>query len=359
VSDWIVDTNLALAGWLPALAILGVGLLIGWLGRAILFRRLRRLAKQTATRVDDALLEASRGLWLPVTLFLATLAALRLSPLDDDHQLLGERVTTFLLLVTLTLGASRFVGHWFRGVEPDERGLPAQPSLISKAIKGAVIAIGGLLAMQSAGYEITPLLTALGVGSLAVGLALQPTLSNFFAGIYLSTSKPIRVGDFVELEDGTQGEVVDIGWRATKVLQLANNLAIVPNSRLGEMRILNYSQPEMAQAAVVTLGVAYGSDLAHVEQVALEVARATHGEVEQAATEHPPAVRFHTFGDSAILFNVVLRARSVEDRPALVHEFVKRIKARFDAEGIEIPFPQRVIHLAGGAEPKDAARDSV
>jgi small-conductance mechanosensitive channel len=358
VSEWIVETNRALAGWLPALAILGAGLLLGWLGSAILFRRLRRLARQTATRVDDALLEASRGLWLPVTLCLATLAALRLAPLDDDHQLLLERVTTFALLVTLTLGASRFVGHWFRGVERDERGLPAQPSLISKAVKGAVIAVGGLLAMQAAGYQITPLLTALGVGSLAVGLALQPTLSNFFAGIYLSTSKPIRVGDFIELEDGTQGEVVDIGWRATKVLQLANNLAIVPNSRLGEMRILNYSMPEMPQSAVVTLGVAYGADLGRVERVALEVAQQTQREVEQAAAEHPPAVRFHTFGDSAILFNVVLRARSVEDRPPLVHEFVKRIKARFDAEGIEIPFPQRVVRWADGAAPPAAGRDS-
>jgi len=358
VSEWIVDTNQALAGWLPALAILGGGLLLGWLGRVILFRRLRRLARQTATRVDDALLEASRGLWLPVTLCLATLAALRLAPLDDDHQLLFERVTTFALLVALTLGASRFVGHAFRGGERDERGLPARPSLLSKAARGAVIAVGGLLAMQAAGYQITPLLTALGVGSLAVGLALQPTLSNFFAGIYLSTSKPIRVGDFVELEDGTQGEVVDIGWRATKVRQVANNLAIVPNSRLSEMRLLNFSMPVATQATIVAMGVAYDSDLRFVERVVLEVAGACQRELPEADPEHEPAVRFHTFGASSIDFNVVLRARAVTDRLALVHEFVKRIKERFDAEGIEIPFPQRVVHHAGGAAPPAAARDS-
>ncbi|MCM2269758.1 MAG: mechanosensitive ion channel family protein [Thermoanaerobaculia bacterium] len=349
MSDWIREANLALDGWLPALAVLAAGLVLGWIGRTVLFRRLRRLAKQTSTRVDDALLDASRGLWMPITLCLATLAALRLAPLEDDYQLLGERLATFGLLVALTLCGSRFVGHWFQGVDRDERGLPAQPSLIAKAVRGTVVIIGGMLAMQSAGYPIAPLLTALGIGSLAVGLALQPTLSNFFAGIYLSTSKPIRVGDFIELEDGTQGEVVDIGWRATKVRQIANNLAIVPNSRLGEMRILNYSQPEMPQAAIVTVGVAYGSDLERVERVAMEVAQEVQRDRPEADAGHDPTVRFHTFGASSIDFNVVLRARTVVDRPPLVHEYVKRIKARFDAEGIEIPFPQRVVHLPAGA----------
>lgn len=348
MTGWLVEVNRALLGWGPALATLVVGALLGWLGGTLLYRRLRRFAARTATRLDDVALQASRGLWFPVAFFLALLLALRFAPVDTSEGAIADlaRFAKVALLLTLTVGASRLAALWFAHHDGAE---PAQPSLLANAARGAVILVGGMLVLENSGFAIAPLITALGVGSLAVGLALQPTLSNFFAGLYLSTSKPIRVGDFIELEDGTQGEVVDIGWRATKVLQLANNLAIVPNSRLGEMRILNYSQPEMMQAAIVTLGVAYDADLRHVERVALEVARAVHRDVEQAAAEHPPALRFHTFGDSAILFNVVLRARTVEDRPALVHEFVHRIKERFDAEGIEIPFPQRVVHLPAGA----------
>lgn len=344
MTDWLVEANRALLGWGPALATLVLGALLGWLGGTILYRRLRGFAGRTATRLDDVALKASRGLWFPIAFFLALLLALRFAPVDISEGAIADlaRFAKVALLLTLTVGASRFAALWFGRQDGAE---PAQPSLLANAARGAVILVGGMLVLENSGFAIAPLITALGVGSLAVGLALQPTLSNFFAGLYLSTSKPIRVGDFVELEDGTQGEVVDIGWRATRVLQIANNLAIVPNSRLGEMRILNYSQPEMAQAAIVTVGVAYGSDLELVERVAMEVAREVQRDRPEADADHAPAVRFHTFGASSIDLNVVLRARTVVDRPPLVHEFVKRIKARFDAEGIEIPFPQRVVHL--------------
>jgi small-conductance mechanosensitive channel len=348
VTDWLVEANRALLGWGPALATLVVGALLGWLGGTLLYRRLRHFAARTATRLDDVALQASRGLWFPVAFFLALLLALRFAPVDISEGAIADlaRFAKVALLLTLTVGASRFAALWFAGHDGAET---AHPSLLANAARGAVILVGGMLVLENSGFAIAPLLTALGVGSLAVGLALQPTLSNFFAGLYLSTSKPIRVGDFIELEDGTQGEVVDIGWRATRVRQIANNLAIVPNSRLGEMRILNYSQPAMPQAAIVTVGVAYGSDLERVERIAMEVAREVQRDRPEADSEHAPAVRFHTFGASSIDLNIVLRARTVTDRPPLVHEFVKRIKARFDAEGIEIPFPQRVVHLPAAA----------
>ena len=331
-----------LDGWGTSLTILIAGALLGWIGGTLHYGRLRRLAARTATRTDDLLLQASRGLWLPSAFFLSTLLALRFAPLGDDRLLAADRLAKVGLLVTLTLGGARFAGLWLARAEG---GTTAQPSLVAKAVRGAVILVGAMLALQNSGLEIAPLITALGVGSLAIGLALQPTLSNFFAGVYLSMSKPIRVGDFIELEDGTQGEVVDIGWRATKVRQLANNLAIVPNSRLGEMRILNFSLPELPQAVKVELGVAYDSDLAQVERVALEVARDVVRELGAADSGFEPAVRFQSFGDSAIGLHVVLHARSATDRPALVHQFVKRIWERFAAEGIEIPYPQRVVRL--------------
>jgi len=346
MSEWFRDVNVFFHGWAPSLAILVGGALAGWIAKTWLFRRLRALAAKTATRADELVLEATRRTWFPIAVFLALHAAAPLAPLEAPMRVLLQRVASFLLLIALTFAGARLVGLWFSTKERTEEGLPATPSLIAKASRIMVLLVGLMFALQNAGFEIGPLLTALGVGSLAVGLALQPTLSNFFAGIHLSMSKPIRIGDFVELEDGTQGEVVDISWRTTKIRQLGNNLVIVPNARISDMRLLNYSMPESPQSVLVPMGVAYGSDLEKVEAVCLDVARSVLNDLPaESQTDFEPLVRFHTFGDSSIDFNVIFRARRVTDRFLLVHTFAKRIKQRFDAEGIEIPFPQRVVHL--------------
>jgi small-conductance mechanosensitive channel len=152
------------------------------------------------------------------------------------------------------------------------------------------------------------------------------------------------VGDFVELEGGKQGFVVDIGWRATRIRELPNNLVVVPNARLSDMILVNYAMPEPEQAALVPVGVAYASDLAKVERVTVEVAKQVLEEIAGGVGEFEPFIRYHTFGDSSIDFTVILRVRGFTDRYLVVHEFIKRLHRRYEREGIEIPFPQRVLH---------------
>jgi small-conductance mechanosensitive channel len=138
--------------------------------------------------------------------------------------------------------------------------------------------------------------------------------------------------------------VADIGWRYTRIRVLPNNLIIVPNARVAEMMVTNYTLPEPEQAALVQVGVAYGADLGAVEQVTSEVAREVLQEVEGGVPGFEPFIRYHTFGDSSINFTVILRVKTFPDRYLVTHEFIKRLKARYRAEGIEIPFPQRVVH---------------
>ena len=330
--------------WLLALCVLLLGLGAGWLLRRWLLGRLRALAARTATRADDFLLEASRGLWAPGILMLSAVLALRVAPLGVDLRSALARLALSGFLALAVVLAARFASAALAG--PTSVGLPGRPTLLQTAARLAIFAAGSLLVLDNLGVEVTSLLTALGVGSLAVGLALQPTLANFFAGLHLSMAQPIRVGDFVELEDGTQGHVADIGWRATKLRQLANNLVIVPNSRLAEMRLINYSMPDSPQAVLVAVGVAYGSDLERVERVTVEVAREVQRELPQADPSHEPFLRFGAFGESAIEFNVILRSVAFTDRWPLIHEFVRRLDRRYRVEGIEIPFPQRVVHRA-------------
>jgi len=193
------------------------------------------------------------------------------------------------------------------------------------------------------------------VGGLAVALALQDTLSNLFAGIRVLAAGKIRPGDFVRLESGQEGHVQDITWAQTTILQQPNNLVIVPNVKLATAITVNYDLPSPDQAFTVPVSVARGSDLARVERVALEVAREVQREVEGAVSDFEPLIRFQGYGPSSVDFLAILRSARYDARFLLIHEFVRRIDARFAAEGIEIPFPVRTVMLddrrggAGGA----------
>ncbi len=329
--------------WAPALTLLAVVGLCAWTSRVLVLRRIRRWAQKTQSRFDDLLVESLDRIWIRGLLLAAVVPALRFAPLSDEKLQLFERAAIALLLLTITWEASNLLGRWF---EQDGPEAATRPTLLRKLVRGAILVAGILLILDNLGVEIGALLTALGLGSLAIALGLQPTLANFFAGLHLTMSKPIRVGDFIQLEDGSQGQVVDISWRATRIRLAASNDLIVPNSKLAEMRILNFDQPTPELSVVVPLGVAYGSDLDRVEAVLIEEARSVAAEAAGGVPEFDPIVRFQRFGSDGVELMVVLRARTFQDRLTVTSEFLKRIDRRFAQEGIEIPFPQRVVHLA-------------
>lgn len=216
-------------------------------------------------------------------------------------------------------------------------------SLTRTIASGVVFTIGVLIVLNGLGVSVTPILTALGVGGLAVALALQDTLSNFFAGIYVTLAGQIRVGDYIRLDAEHEGYVADIGWRSTRIRMLPNNLVLVPNAKLGQAIVTNFYLPDKALAVLVEVGVDYASDLDVVERVTTEVARDTLAGVEGADATFDPFIRYHTFGESSIDFTVILRAREYTDQYLLKHEFIKRLHRRYGSEGISIPFPIRTI----------------
>jgi len=228
--------------------------------------------------------------------------------------------------------------------------------LVRTAVRGSVLLIGLLVLLDAVGVQITPLLTALGVGGLAVALALQDTLSNLFAGVHLLADKPIRVGDYVKIADTIEGHVVDVGWRSTRVQMLQNNVVIVPNKRVAESIIVNYDMPERRMALLVPVSVGYDSDPDHVERVLLDETARAAGEVAGLLADPPPLVRLIPgFGDYALDFTLVCQVASFVDQYAVQHELRKRILRRFRAERIEIPYPVRVIQTRGatGDSPAD------
>ncbi len=172
------------------------------------------------------------------------------------------------------------------------------------SIRIVVVMIGLLVVLNGLGLSITPILTALGVGGLAVALALQDTLANLFAGLYLTVAKHIRIGNYIRLSSGEEGYLVDIDWRASRLRQLSNNTVLVPNAKFSQSIVTNYHLPDLELAVVIEASVDYASDLERVERIATEVARDVMQTVPGGVPGFEPFVRYHTFGDPGIGFSV-------------------------------------------------------
>ena len=229
--------------------------------------------------------------------------------------------------------------------------------LVTKIV---LVAVGGMLILDNLGISPTPILTTLGIGSLAVAIGLHDTLGNFFAGLYIKADRPIEIGHYVRLQSGEEGYVASVGWRSTRIRMLSDNTVVVPNSKLVQDNITNYHLPDRELAVLVPLGVAYGSDLEKVERVTVEVAREVLKTVAGGVRDFEPLIRYGAFSPSTIDFTVVLRAREFTDGILLKHEFIKRLHVRYRQEGIVLPFPSRTVYLkteAGGAPAEEQKRD--
>jgi len=256
-------------------------------------------------------------------------------------------VDGIFFVITVLISAflvSRIINVLMLGWLKVKRGFKRTPGLLNKAVNVIIFVIAIALILGYFKFDITPLIAGVGLGALAIGLALQSTLSNFFAGVHLISDKPINVGDYIELDNDNNGVVEDIGWRSTRIRTLTDNLLIIPNGKLAESNIINYSMPVKDFSIWVPCGVAYESDLKKVEKVTLEVAKHIQQNVDGAVKDFEPVFRYKEFGDSNINFITVLRIEEPFKRFIVRNEFIKELKERFDKERIEISWPIRKIY---------------
>lgn len=328
----------------PALIIAGA-LVAGVLGDRIVVARVRAASKARGWIGGEITAQALQGTLVLLAGLLGAWGAL--ASLYPAPRI--ERIATVVLMVgaiaVVTVVAARLTAGLIHAYTSREDAVLPHSTIFVNIARLAVIAVGALIALNAMGVSITPLLTALGVGGLAVALALQDTLSNLFSGLQLIGSRQIAVGQYIRLESGEEGHVEDLTWRYTAIRQPSNNLVIVPNATLATSRIVNFDQDDRETSVLVPAGVAYGSDLEHVERVTVEVAREVMARTQEPFDGFEPFVRYNELGDSAIGFNVILRAHEITDQHILRHEFIKALKARYDAEGIEVNFPQRTVNI--------------
>lgn len=314
--------------------------------RHLVLSVLRRWSAATATTVDDMVLTVIRGPSVYWALALGLYVAIGTSSLPSPVIQVSFSVLHALLILSFTLVAANAAAHLLRFAA--QRGDLPVAGLTYVVIKGFIIAMGVLILLGTLGVSITPLLTALGVGGLAVALALQDTLSNLFAGIHILMEKSIRVGQFIRLETGEEGYVTDIGWRTTRLRLLPNNLVVIPNSKLAQSRIVNYDLPDKSTALLIPVSVDYASDLDLVQRILVEEATRGAADIPGLLAQPAPFVRFIPgFGQSSLDLTLICRVREFVDQYLVQHELRLRILKHFRAEGITIPYPSRTVYVQG------------
>lgn len=319
-------------------------LIFGFILRKIIFIRLKRLAGHTKTQVDDVIVDAIKSPLIIWFLMLAIYLALEFSKLPDNFVFIISKALLALGIFSVTFVLANITGKMIKVYSSKlESALPIT-SLTQNISRIIIFGLGILIILNSLGIEITPILATLGIGGLAVALALQDTLSNLFAGFHIVAARQIKVGDYIKLDSGEEGYVTDINWRSTKIRMLPNNVVLVPNEKLTKVIVINFYLPDKEMAVLVNLGVHYKSDLEKVEKVTCEVAKEIMKTIPGGVPEFDPFIRYHTFADSSINFTVILRAKEFVDQYLIKHEFIKKLHTRYIQEGINIPFPIRAIN---------------
>ncbi len=314
--------------------------------RGIGFRILHKWAAATDTKIDDIIIKAVRTPSIYLCIAVVLYIGIAVSDLPEKYVLYISKAIYIIVIFAMTIAAANLAGKIFTSYI-QKANLPIPTTGLAYGIlKGTILVLGFLIILSLLGISITPLITALGVGGLAVALALQDTLANLFAGIHILIEKAVRVGDFIKLESGQEGYVEDITWRTTRIRMLPNNMVVIPNSKLSQSIVTNYYLPEKRMSLLIPIGVSYSSDPEKVEKILIEEAKTAVGHVPGLLGDPEPFVRFIPgFGDSSLDFTLICQVKEFVDQYPAQHELRKRIFKRFKQEGIEIPFPHRTVYV--------------
>ena len=352
--------GLELRSWVyavSALIIFGISLLLAVLSHYVIIPLAQRLSNHTETELDDLIFRASRR---PVSLLIMVLGGYLavVIPLDLSETQLGlvnALFTSFAILAVVILIArllSVFLDWYIGRLHVDQRSAGAHilPRL-RKLVVGVLYVLGALLILGTLGIPVSPLIAGLGLGGVAVALAIQPTLANMFAGTYVVTENIISPGDYIEMEGGISGYVIEVSLRSTRIRTWENKLVVIPNSRLVDTIVTNHSEPTPPVNVFLTCGVSYDSDLARVEAVSMDVMNAVLETSAHGVRDYGAYFAFDNFGESNVDFWLFVQAKdrlaSFDLRSELIHE----LHRRFDEEGIVINYPVRSLQFPNGSAP--------
>jgi len=282
----------------------------------------------------------SRPLWITVLLFGVLVEVQWIMPSAFTDFVVAGSAKTVMALIwslalarTLQLVCSRLV-----------TAFPQASDIfrLAENVGVALIAVMGVLLMLSVwNVSLTPFLASAGIAGVVIALASKDTLANFFGGVNVFLDRPFKTGDYIVLSSGERGEVVHIGLRSTRIQTRDDVMITIPNSEIANTKIINESAPSPRMRVRIKVSVSYGSDIDQVEEILIGVARKN----ALVSPEREPRVRFRTFEDFALAFELLVWTPNPADKGKLIHELNRAIFKEFNRVGIVIPIPQRDVYL--------------
>ncbi len=331
--------------YLQAIIIALVFILLGKVADWILSAMAGRIARRSSTRLDDDVIALlHRPIFLSFVLLGLALATQHVDLGDMPEQITLSILKTIAILIWyhLFFGLITVLVREVRKTSTSKLVQSGMLALLQNAARIALIALAIYFAFLAWDIEVTAWLASAGIVGLALGLAAKDTLSNVFAGVSIVADSPYKTGDFIILETGERGVVTQIGLRSTRLLTQDDVEITIPNGILGNSKIINEAGgPSQKHRIRVAVGVAYGSDIDAVISTLESVAADNKGVCDNPA----PRVRFRCFGDSSLDFELLCWIERPIDRGRLHHELNCAVYKAFIANSIEIPFPQRDLHV--------------
>ena len=306
-----------------------------------------RVASFTATDLDDSILKRVTPPIGLLVIFAGLYLAVRHLPLPERAHTTASGavfVINIIILTNIAYRASDEMLNWYaaRVAERNGVGLNRQIlPLLEKLVSIFLICSALMIILKHFNYDILSLVTALGIGSLAIGLAAKDTLANMISGFTLMIDRPFRIGDRIQLAAGHWGDVVDIGLRSTKIKTVDNTLLIIPNSELCNTTIINLAFPDLRAKGRVNLAVSYGSDVEMVKKLLTSIA----GEIPEVLSEPQPEAFFISYGDSALNMALFFWVKDYTEVFPVTDRLNTLVHKRFRENGIALTYPTRTVIL--------------
>ncbi|MBS3067060.1 mechanosensitive ion channel family protein [Candidatus Micrarchaeota archaeon] len=325
-------------------------ILSSYLLATIITKLLSFLSRRTKTTLDDEIL---KKLKTPLFIFfLLTAIEISILAFYEDVQFYGVALTNLYLISLFILVAftiNRLIDAllvWYGkeiAIARKQKKEEAFP-FVRNVVKVLIYIAFLVIILERLGIEVAPLIAGLGIVGLAVALALQDTLSNFFAGIHILADRPVREGDYVRLENNMEGTIERIGWRSTKLKRLDNNEVIIPNAKLAQSTIINFSVPNEKTGMLYEIGVDYNEDIDKVEKIIYNALKKVQNEHPDFVKDSEPWVRFDKFGDYALIFKYGYMVNNFLAQFSVLKTVNKELFYEFKKNKINIPFPVRTIY---------------
>ena len=329
--------------WLDPIVVLLAVTVFGFIFKLVIHSRLSKVAQRSKWKGDDVIISSMESQIVFWFFLLGLSLALKDAPIPNNYASYAAKLLNILLIASITHASAKLVVGLLELWSKSQGGGFPSTTIFTNIVWITVYVIGLLIILDNLDVSIAPMLTALGVGGLAVSLALKDTLSDVFAGLHILLSKKVEPGDFVSLDSGEMGYIQNISWRNTKMLERSNNVIHIPNTKLSSAIIKNYDSGDPSFSVKIPVGVSYDSDLNHVSKVVMEIANEIHSSMEEVNRDAEPSFKFRAFGESSIDLAVYFRGNKYGDQNPIIHEFIKRVHKRFSEEKIDIPYPIRTI----------------